>query len=572
MSGLPLALRSVLPFFCAVAVSAAQGPAAVFNDCRFGPPATLDPHVVFDLSAGHVQLQVYETLYEMERGSDPLRRVPCLAAAEIRLSPDRLTVEIPLREGVFFHDDPCFPDGRGREFDAEDVVFLFKRHADPRTASPFYEPFLAGFFEGLDTFREKAVSDGVTDMSVPVPGVTAVDRKTVRLRLTRRYPQLPALLAHPFSAIVPREAVQHYGSGLSERAVGTGPFCLEGAADPAHLVLRRNPRYHGGKDPKTGRPLPLLDEIRMDASDRPEMLVDRLRRGELDILHVDPRVRGELLDDRGRLLPAWRSAGFRLETCNDLTVTYICFNMTDRLLGAHRPLRQALALAMDRRAYLDRVFGGGGLLADHMIPPGLPEHAHLGSKPWAFGKRDVKRAKDLLGAAGFPGGAGLPEIVLDVPGPESDPTARVLADILVTSFREIGVRVQPRFPTFPDFMKRVEEGSVQMAAISWFADYPDAENFLQLFLSEAGPATNFARYGNADYDALYAKASLLNPGAERMALIERMVGIVQEDCPWIFGVFRTSLTVVAPSVRDWSWNLFTFSLKKVWKASGKPGR
>src|SRR5262245_56775565 len=85
---------------------------SILYDYLATPVSTFDPHRVFDLVAGRVQLQIYETLYEMEWGTEPFKPVPCLAAALPNVGEDRKTYEIKIKSGVFFQDDACFEGGK----------------------------------------------------------------------------------------------------------------------------------------------------------------------------------------------------------------------------------------------------------------------------------------------------------------------------------------------------------------------------------------------------------------------------------------------------------------------------
>ena len=75
----------------------------------------------------------------------------------------------------------------------------------------------------------------------------------------------------------------------------------------------------------------------------------------------------------------------------------------------------------------------------------------------------------------------------------------------------------------------------QMFQLGWVADYPDSENFLQLFYSKnESPGPNHANYRNDRFDELYEKIRIMHDSDERTRYVEEMVKIVIEDAPWIF--------------------------------------
>ena len=93
--------------------------------------------------------------------------------------------------------------------------------------------------------------------------------------------------------------------------------------------------------------------------------------------------------------------------------------------------------------------------------------------------------------------------------------------------------MEPVLNNSPRFFQKLASGQVELFRLSWQGDYPDCENFLQLFSSELIGGANRAGYSSAEYDELFSEYLLMPPGAEREAAIENMVRTVTDDCPWI---------------------------------------
>ena len=75
--------------------------------------------------------------------------------------------------------------------------------------------------------------------------------------------------------------------------------------------------------------------------------------------------------------------------------------------------------------------------------------------------------------------------------------------------------------------------------IAWGADYPDAENFLQLLYGpNKSPGANGSGYNNEEFNQLYKSASVMQDSPQRTALYEKMNRIAAEQVPWIYGVHR----------------------------------
>src|SRR6185295_9968419 len=110
-------------------------------------------------------------------------------------------------------DDPAFPGGKGRELTAHDVVFSLERHFDPANHS-----------EGVWLWRDRIVGLDAwgaagADYAADVPGLRALDDYTLRIELTRPYPQLPFTFTQGFAAVVPHEAIEHYGPEIGVHPV-----------------------------------------------------------------------------------------------------------------------------------------------------------------------------------------------------------------------------------------------------------------------------------------------------------------------------------------------------------------
>ena len=182
--------------------------------------ASMDPiqaSAVYDSRA--VSL-VYEPLLEVDYEARPYR----LKAGVCDLpdvSADRLAYTFRLRDGVRFQDDPCFPDGKGRLATAEDIVYSLERLRDPKNAS-----------SGMWTM------DYVQD-------VKAVDARTVRITLKKPFHVFPWLMAMAYSAVVPHEALETYGTAFGQHAVGTGPYRLTEWWRNYRMIFTRDAGWRG---------------------------------------------------------------------------------------------------------------------------------------------------------------------------------------------------------------------------------------------------------------------------------------------------------------------------------------
>ena len=201
-----------------------------------GAPGSLDPAQAASIYANYLVMNVYDTLYRYKYLARPYQLQTNLAAAMPEVSEDGLRLTIPIREGVYFIDDPAFEGGLGRELKAHDFVYSIQRHFDPDSRAQGTWLW-QNRIEGLDLWK----SEG-SDYDKQVSGLVALDDYTIQITLTKPYPQLIHTLTQGYAGIVPREAVEYYGQEFSSHPVGSGPFKLL-SRDSARAVLVKNPAF-----------------------------------------------------------------------------------------------------------------------------------------------------------------------------------------------------------------------------------------------------------------------------------------------------------------------------------------
>jgi ABC-type transport system substrate-binding protein len=220
--------------------------------------------------------------------------------------------------------------------------------------------------------------------------------------------------------------------------------------------------------------------------------------------------------------------------------------MADPLLGKNRKLRQAISKAYDMGPVIELFYNGRAIPAMGPIPPGLAGYDPNFANPYR--KYDLAEAKRLLKEAGYPDGKGLP--VLDYSFPSST-TSRQFAEYFKKSMEALGIQVKLNGYTWPEFLENTKKKKGQIWGMAWGADYPDAENFLQLFYSKnASPGPNDSNYSNPEFDKLYEQSLKAQDTNEKTAIYKKMVAIVTEDCPWVFGAHRLSFNLRQPWLKN----------------------
>ncbi|HQQ04883.1 MAG TPA: ABC transporter substrate-binding protein [Kiritimatiellia bacterium] len=520
-----------------------------------------DPVRAGDVASQLAMGKVYEGLLQYSYLDRPYRLEPLLAEEMPDVSPDGLVFTFRLKRGVHFHDDPCFPGGKGRELTAEDFIYSIKRAADKKNLSTGWWAF-NGRIQGLNEFREAAAGESPTDYSVPVAGLTAPDPHTLQITLTRPFPQLLWILAMPYAYAVPREAVEYYGENFVSHPVGTGPFILSEWRRNYRLEYRRNPAWHGGA-PGLER---IVEYMIGDSSTRWLAFLTGQLDFYKDISHDNWDV---IFRDGGRLAPELAARGIRASGIAGLDTYYIGFNMDDPVVGHNKKLRKALTCAFDSEAWI-KYYNHRVTRARGPIPPGVEGYS---DEP-ALHPYDLEKARKLLAEAGWPDGRDPQtgkrlELTLELG--QTDTEIRESTELFIGFMDKLGVVINPSYNNKPAFFKKIEQREAQMFRLSWFADYPDAENFLQLFYGpNASPGPNRVNYRRPEYDRLYEEIRVMQEGPERKELYRRMAAMVEEDCPWIFMHHPMTYVLHHDRLRNYAPHDFPYGMEKHFRLEERP--
>lgn len=416
------------------------------------------------------------------------------------------------------------------EVSADGLVYTFRLAADrdQRIAAD-------DVVRSLDRLRDSAnASPGAWTMKT-VEGIFALDAETFAVRLKRRSHVFPWMMAMPYAAVILPD-----GSG-------TGPYRLERWRKNHEMVFAKNPLWRGW----AVRPDNVFDEVRYLVVNDPSTRWLMFLKGQLDMLgEIDRDNYDAVVGRDGMLNPRLAKQGIKLLCSPNLQVRYIGFNMRDRVVGKNRKLRQALSAAFDFPAWREYLNNRVDL-ADGPVPPGVDGRLE---EPPAF-PFDLLRARQLIAEAGYPGGID-PEtgrrlvLTLSIGRPTQD--SRETGELLASFFAKIGVKLELQFSTWASFVKAVDEARVQLYMMGWVGDYPDAENFLQLFYSgNRSPGPNHSCYENAAFDAAFEAAMAAPDAVSRNEFWRRCQRIVREDCPWIFTHFPQTCVIVSPKVQNY---------------------
>lgn len=535
-----------LLWLCAMPAAAlAAGPAP--KTLRYIFPAAetgFDPAIARDLYTGHVTQAIFETLYTYDYLARPVQLVPHTAAALPEVSADGKTYTIRLKPGQYFTDDPAF-GGKRRELTMADYVYSWKRLFDPRLASP-HSWLFEGKVVGLDALAAAAAKAGRFDYDAPVPGFELLDRYTLRIHLAQTDFNLGMILAHEPTVAVAREVVQKYGDSkgaVQANPVGTGHYKLARWVRGSRIVLEKNTarphetwNFTGNGTPEDerivaqmkGKPMPQIDRIDISVIVEDQSRWLSFQSGATDLFWLDGPLAPKALQD-GKLRPELAAKGVQLSRQVDPEITYYYWNMRDPVLGGMGKdkiaLRRAIAMAHDIDEEISLVWNGQAQRVDYPAPPGTVGHDPAYRSILQY---DPVLANKLLDRFGYKKGAdgfrtlpdGKPLTVRYASRTEA--SGVLLAEGWRKTYNRLGIRMENQRILFQDLLAAERKCAIQTRNYQWAADYPDADNFMQLHYGPNAGLNNPSCVADPQIDAWYAASRKLPAGAERDALFHKM--------------------------------------------------
>ena len=503
---------------------------------------TLDPNRASWSGERSVMLQCFDGLLAFDHD---LKLVPMVAkqiptVENKGISTDGITYTIKLRTDVTWSD--------GKKVTAHDFEYSIKRLFDPNLAcdySSFYcgtteSPLgIAGALEYFSSIDKTAAEQAVLKDAV---GVKAKDDYTLEIKLRAPLPTFIQLLALWPVYPIRQDMVEKYGeawakpdaTGAMPGYIGNGPFILTEWVDQDHYTFVRNEKYWGTK--------PYLTKITYKEIGDNNVSLAAYKNNEIAMSPVPAGTEKNTMAD-----PVLSPEIVRV---NSLVTYGVQFNFKKPPFD-NKALRQALACAIDRVAFVEQVRGGVGTPAYSWIPPGMPGYdATLGLQY----KLDPVKAKEYLAEAkkAYPDGK-IPELKYQY---STAGVAPVQAQFIQQQLKvNLGIDLTLEPMDSKAFSALVNNKGFTWANYGWGADYPDPDNWLpQLF--GTGGGNNKTGYSNPAFDALCKKASAELNETKRLQYWAEAHKMIVEDVvmaftfnrevfmvkkPWVKGLFPTGM-------------------------------
>ncbi|TCB38271.1 heme-binding protein [Acinetobacter sp. ANC 4910] len=534
----------------------AQSPADPHKVLRYVFPVAetgFDPAGVHDLYSAHVNGSIFETLFTYDYLASPAKLVPRTAVALPEVSADGLTYTIHIQKGIYFAADPVFK-GKKRELTSADYVYTFKRLLDPNLRSP-NSWLLDGRILGMDAMLKQATQTGKFNYDQAVAGLQTPDRYTLVIRLTSPDQNFPMLLAHQPAGAVAREVIEKYrdkAGFVMGHPVGTGPYLLTRWTPGSRIILKANPDFRSfvwnfkastAEDQKIvkamqGKKMPQIGMIDIQVMEEGQSRWLSFIKDEIDLFALDGELTVQALQN-GKLKPELAKKGVHLSRITDPSIDYHYWNMQNPVVGGMSKdkiaLRRAMAMAFSADNYITILQKGDAQRLQAPIPNGVVGYDpnYKSSIPYS-----VKAANLLLdryhykvGADGWrtlPNGKPL-QIDMTISG--NSARSQQQAEFWKKTLDSIKIKMSTQSLPFAEALKLEKQCKTMFKSSAWIADYPDADNFMQLFYGKNINVTNNACVKIPEYDRLYEQTQKMPPGPERDALYRKMSRLLEVYMP-----------------------------------------
>lgn len=488
---------------------------------------SLDPVLQAEISPRLISAQVMETLVGYDEN---LKLVPLLAQSWEPLKSGQ-EWRFKLRDGITFHNDPCFK-GTPRKVAASDVVYSLQRMLDPKskTLGAFT---LSDVVQGANEFVEGKANS--------VSGIVAENDTTVLIKLTKPYAQLPARLSLAFASIIPKEAVEFYKDQWGNHPVGTGAFQFKSwDTSKGEIILQRNPSYW--QPITTNLSEVVFKVIKSDATQLTNFV-----QGQLDVFELSPALSNQVIDATGKLQGQFSEA--KVTRPVTLITHYLGLNLKNNIVK-DKNFRLALNYAVDKQQLIRTVLNGlaqpsNGILAKSM----------LGADSNTIYAQDLEKAKQLLKTSAYKG----QELLYMT---DNSTTSVAVAEFIQSQFAAIGVKI--RIDKNPEsvWIDKLVKGQYDIAKVYFGFDFPSPDNGFSQFITAnfAPTGNNFYFYSNEKFDSLYTQSLKEVDPAKSAELFKQMNQIIRDDAPWVFLYSPERVILERKGIEGLKVNSLSFSL------------
>jgi ABC-type transport system substrate-binding protein len=525
----------------------------------------LDPAVASDLASLSLLENLFDPLLRYDYLARPVKLVPNTTSAMPTITDGGKTYTFHIRPGVYFSPDPAFKDKK-REVTAADYVYSIKRLYDPAIRSPWGYMF-QGKLLGDIALEEHFSYD------TSIPGLQAVDKYTLRIRLAEPDANFLYYMAIPASGVVAREVIEAYPGQAGNHPVGTGPFMIGDWKRSDRIVLLANPNssavFHAtpGDDPVDkaidaeleGKRLPRVDRVEVKIAEEFQGRMLGFLNGEYDYIEQVPESMTDMVIKDGKLKPELAARGMQLYRFPVLQTYYMWMNMQDPVVGGYGKdkvaLRRAISLAYNSAEDIALLKKGMAEKAESPLPSQAIGYDPKYRSPVPYDPALANALLDKFGYTqrdpdGFRRGPDGKPLTLTMHS-EATVGGRLRDELWRKCLNSIGLRVVFKSDKKTEIIKASRLGKVQMFESNWVADFPDGENFYQLLYGPNAGRANYSRFNLPAYNERYEKSRKLPDGPERKKLYFEMNQLIHAYNPWVPLTHVLSADITQPWLKNY---------------------
>jgi ABC-type transport system substrate-binding protein len=505
---------------------------------------SFDPAFASDAASDDVIACIMEAMLDYDYLARPVKLVPRTLEALPVMEEGGKLFTMKVKEGDFLTAGPGL-QGQAREADRGRSRLRAEADHGPGGAIAVAVD-ARGQDRGSRRRREKAKKTGKFDYDAPVAGITLIDRHTLKIRLNAADLRFLYVLAVPNTAAMAREVVEAYGNDIGAHPVGTGPYVLGQYKRSSRIELLANPGFRevtytpAGPIPAAseavaanlkGKRLPRLPRIDVSIMEEGQARWLAFLSGEVDYLNLLPvNLIAQALDN-GKLKPDLVAKGVVHQPLVRPSVAFTYFNMEDPIVGGYEPARIALRRAMgmavqqrrgDPRAVV-RARAAGRAVPFRRTLPATTRNSRprrscsIPQRPRRFSTSSATRTAMAMATA-KPRRASR---WLWNAGRQPTTIARERDELWKKNLDVIGIRVTFKYDKLPELRKMGRKGQIPMRDDGWNADYPDAENFMQLLYGPSVGQANYSRFNLPEFNKLFDEARTLPDSPARTRLFDK---------------------------------------------------
>lgn len=489
----------------------------VFYYNESGSVQSLDPAYSTDLESMWIINQLFDGLVALDSNLNPTP----LIAKRWTISTDQKTYQFYLRNDVWFHPF----QHKTRKVKASDFVFSFNRILQPEVASPG-----KWIFESCQNENP----------------FVAINDTLLEIRLNHPQGAFLQLLSTVFANVVMPEAVQILGEKYRTSPIGTGPFVQKFWEKDVAMVLHKNEQYWMRDE--SGKKLPYLDAVKIDFVKDAYAEFQGLMSGKYDFMSgLDANFIDELLTKEGELKNM--NDGITLYKTAFIKTDYIGFLLDNNSndIIQDRSFRALLYNTTPRKT-ICQLRNQMILPAERGFVPPMLLNAEITNSSKEAGKQPID---SLLTELHSRWGKPLPPITLTITPEYTD-----IFEVIQKQWSTFGIVVNLQVLQSSTFKESVAKGKVNMFRKNWLADFPDAENFLQIFTKPlwSPNGANYTHYHNAEVESGFQKASQIADPAIRKKMFQEIESRILRDYPVIPLYHDQVVHFVRNNIKNWSVN------------------